>query len=301
MLEQLVQFLNALWLTIVPEGTLRLPDGVYSTLALAMRYWFLFLMALIVLLVFRWYRRDCRIQKKIMDYLPDAGHIGQMVVLQGDASLAQGTVLPVPREGTIGSLRTNDLCLPHTSVAAKHLRFAFDEAQGLMLYACGNAQAKADERAVDAHTPSAMVHGSVLCIGPYVLRLRLFAGFTQHLYQQAQAAAFLPMYYVAPCVPPVYAQQEPAANAEEEKEEKEEKEETAPPQTAEPAVSKQAASVKPDYSMYMRPKTEEPVFYPFADEDSESVAQYELSDDVRFDDDAFGEKPAMERRPFREN
>ena len=95
------------------------------------RYWFLLLMAIIVWRSFRWYRRDRRQAKKRLKLLPDAGFVGEMVVIEGGEALKRGQALPLPREGTLGTLRTNDLCVPVEGVARRHLWFRFDEDEGL--------------------------------------------------------------------------------------------------------------------------------------------------------------------------
>lgn len=291
MMEQLVQFMNALWLTIVPEGSLKLPEEIYSLIALGMRYWFLLLMGIIVFFCFLWYRHDCRIKKKQLEYLPDAGLIGQMIVIQGNDALPAGTVLNVPREGTIGSMRINDLCLPDCSIANQHLWFAFDETQGLLLYTFGNAEARTDEKPVESSKPTIMIHGTTLYIGPYGLQLRLFAGFPKALYSQpmtfVQQAQF-PVYYSMPpfVVPMSYSpqdiQQMQAPKAIE-----------APKPEAVSPLAKQAKQAgKRDNSIYMRPKSEEPIYYPFADDDA---MQEQTADSARFDDDFTDDFPTEKK------
>ena len=88
-----------------------MPDEIYELVAQGARYWFLFLMALIAWRSRRWSRRDRRQAKKRLQLLPDAGFVGEMVVLQGGRGLERGVVLPVPCEGTLGAARTNDLCV----------------------------------------------------------------------------------------------------------------------------------------------------------------------------------------------
>ena len=112
---------------------LALPAEVYELVAQAARYWFLFLMAIIVWRSYRWYRRDRRQAKKRLRLLPDAGYVGEMVVLEGGGALRRGQALPLPREGTLGTLRTNDLCVPVEGVAKRHLWFRFDQDEGLMI------------------------------------------------------------------------------------------------------------------------------------------------------------------------
>ena len=79
-----------------------MPAEIYELIAQAARYWFLLLMAIIVWRSFRWYRRDRRQAKKRLKLLPDAGFVGEMVVIEGGEALKRGQALPVPREGHAG-------------------------------------------------------------------------------------------------------------------------------------------------------------------------------------------------------
>ena len=156
-----------------------MPDGIYELIAQGARYWFLFLMALIVWRSWRWYRKDKRKAKKRRKLLPDAGFIGEMVVLEGAGALERGRALPVPREGTLGTMRTNDLCVPASGVARRHLWFRFDDDKGLMVepFAKQNAVSVDGAAFESRRDPLYMAHGSCLYVGDAVLRLRLFAGF----------------------------------------------------------------------------------------------------------------------------
>lgn len=155
-----------------------MPDAYYEVIAQGARYWFLLLMALIAWRSWRWYRRDKRQAKKRLRLLPDAGFVGEMVVTQGDEALERGTVLAVPREGTLGSLRTNDLTLPANGVEKRHLWFRFDDERGLQVEPFGKNALSVDGEAFQRRgEPLYMAHGSRLYVGAYVLRLRLFAGF----------------------------------------------------------------------------------------------------------------------------
>ena len=125
--SEITDFLSSITL----PGDLAVPAEVYELIAQAARYWFLLLMAIIVWRSFRWYRRDRRQAKKRLKLLPDAGFVGEMVVIEGGEALKRGQALPLPREGTLGTLRTNDLCVPVEGVARRHLWFRFDEDEGL--------------------------------------------------------------------------------------------------------------------------------------------------------------------------
>lgn len=155
-----------------------MPSEIYEVIAQGARYWFLFLMALIVWRSFRWYRRDKRQAKKRRKLLPDAGYVGEMVVLEGGGGLNRGDALPVPCEGTLGSLRSNDLCVPAAGVGKRHLWFCFEEGEGLKIEPFRTMTAVVDGQELSGRNASVyMAHGSRLFVGEAVLRLRLFAGF----------------------------------------------------------------------------------------------------------------------------
>ena len=155
-----------------------MPDNIYEVIAQGARYWFLFWMALIVWRSWRWYRKDRRTARKRMKLLPDAGFVGEMVVVEGGAALERGTVFPLPHEGTIGALRTNDLCLPAEGISRRHAWFRFDDRQGLMVEPFAKCQLMVDGQGFQSRRdPLYMGHGSWLQLGGVTMRLRLFAGF----------------------------------------------------------------------------------------------------------------------------
>ena len=155
-----------------------MPDNVYEVVAQGARYWFLFWMVLIAWRSWRWYRKDRRAAKRRLKLLPDAGFVGEMVVVDGGGVLERGAVLAVPREGTLGSLRTNDLFLPAQGVDKRHAWFRFDDRKGLLVEPFGKNQLTVDGAAFEnRREPLYMAHGSWLIVGGVQMRLRLFAGF----------------------------------------------------------------------------------------------------------------------------
>jgi hypothetical protein len=155
-----------------------MPDEIYEVVSQAARYWFLFLMALIVWRSFRWLRRDRRQRRKHMRLLPDAGYVGELVVLQGNNELPEGLALPVSGEGVLGSLRSDDVYVPVRGVAHKHLWYEFDEENGLRLQPYRHRSFQVDEETCEGQRWHLfMTHGARLTVGDAVLRLRLFAGF----------------------------------------------------------------------------------------------------------------------------
>lgn len=155
-----------------------MPDEIYEIIALAARYWFLFLMLLIVWRSYRWYTRDRKKYKKRLKLLPDAGYIGELVVTQGDEAVPKGTCLLVSREGVLGYLRNNDICLPVDGVANRHLWYSFDDADGLCVEPFRGRRIVADgEELIGRQKQVFLCHGSTLHVGQAKLRLRMFSGF----------------------------------------------------------------------------------------------------------------------------
>jgi len=150
---------------------------VYEVVAQAARYWFLFLMVVIVWRSWRWYAKDRRQRKKRTRLLPDAGLIGEMVIQRGNDVIAAGSVIPVPHEGTLGTNRTNDLFLPIAGISKRHLWFRYESRKGLRVQVYRGKYADVDETIVEKRKVAYMAHGSRLLVGEAELRLRMFAGF----------------------------------------------------------------------------------------------------------------------------
>lgn len=154
------------------------PEEVYEVISVAMRYWFLFLGVLIVWRSFSWLRKDRAAKHKKLKRLPDAGMIGEMVVLRGSDELPEDMVIPMPYEGTLGYVRSCDVVVPVDQVAACHLDFSFQPHLGLLIYlrrgqTCFVDGVRLTHRSKPRSLP--MLHGSSLQVGEAVLQLRLFA------------------------------------------------------------------------------------------------------------------------------
>lgn len=156
-----------------------MPDDIYEVLALGLRYWFVLLGVLMVWRSFVWLRKDRRAQHRRLRRLPDAGMVGEMVVRRGSKELPEGTVLPVPREGVLGYLRTCDLVVPVEGVAGKHVDFSFEEGVGLLLRPWRGVTCRVEGEELTARSrpkENPLCHGDTLEVGEAALRLRLFAG-----------------------------------------------------------------------------------------------------------------------------
>lgn len=169
-----------------------MPSNLYEILALAMRYWFALLGGLIVWRAFSWLGKDRRQTHKRLKQLPDAGMIGELVVLAGSNQLMEDCVIPVPYEGCLGFLRTCDVVVPVGGVLPEHLDFSFVSGKGLFVYPRKGCFCAVDGVEIvtrrDSHrTP--MGHSSVLTVGDAVLRLRLFVGLDAPMHAQRRMDA----------------------------------------------------------------------------------------------------------------
>ena len=156
-----------------------MPEDIYEIISLAMRYWFTALGVLIVWRSFSWLRKDRRLKHKRLRQLPDAGMIGELLVVQGSGDLEEDTLISLPREGVLGFLRANDVVVPAEGVAGQHIDFVFVSGQGVRMFPRRGCSCRIDgEEITDRRSAKAnpMLHGSELIIGEAVLRLRFFAG-----------------------------------------------------------------------------------------------------------------------------
>lgn len=159
-----------------------MPEDIYELISLGARYWFALLGVLIVLRSFSWLRKDRRAKHKRLKRLPDAGMIGEMVVLRGSDELPEGCAIPVPREGTLGFLRTCDMVVPVDGVAPHHIDFAFQDGRGLLLFPWNGCECTMDGEELTARSKTKhfpMHHGSRLQVGDALLRLRLLRAWRQ--------------------------------------------------------------------------------------------------------------------------
>lgn len=100
-------------------------SDTYELLALAARYWFILLAALIVLRGWRASVQDNRNAKLLRDWVGEAGSVGELVVLddgqkQKKKSL-RGARFPVGVEGLIGSGSVADIRIRHADVRRRHV------------------------------------------------------------------------------------------------------------------------------------------------------------------------------------
>ncbi len=152
---------------------------LYEVLSLAARYLFTLLGVLIVLRSFLWLLSEGSQTRRRLRHLPDAGTVGEMLVLQGGPGLEEGAAIPVPWEGVLGSVRSSDITVPCEGVRPSHLFFSYQVGLGLLIRPMSGCEATVDSVVLDCRADAKahpMVHGSFLQVGGALLRLRVFAG-----------------------------------------------------------------------------------------------------------------------------
>lgn len=105
---------------------------MYEIVALAMRYFFAGLMALIAVRAWKITIVDSRRATELRRMSPETGLCGEFLVVTGDGRAREGMRYPVIREGLIGSSRKADVRLRSKSVRRSHAFFELTE-RGLRL------------------------------------------------------------------------------------------------------------------------------------------------------------------------
>ena len=152
---------------------------LFQVLALFSRYLFVLLGALTAVWSFLWLLADLRERRIRLRSIPNAGFIGEFVVVSGSRELPEGHSIPVPWEGILGSVRTADLCVPCGGVQRSHLSFSFEPGMGLLISPLSGREALVNGAVINCHSrpeSAPLAHGSFLQVGSALLRLRVFAG-----------------------------------------------------------------------------------------------------------------------------
>ena len=129
---------------------------------------------LIVLLALRKYASDRALWRRVRRELPQAGAVGQLVVLDGGRRLRLGEEIRVPYEGTMGASHSCDVCIPARKV---HMRSAFFwmENDGLHMVALHRDGFVVDDVPVEPGDEAVLRHGAVLRVGEAKLSLSLYS------------------------------------------------------------------------------------------------------------------------------
>ena len=108
-------------------------SDLYNVIHQISRYLFPFLGLLVFLSALGWLFAERRSRRERLHNLPGTGTVGELVVLSGSRELKNMTWFPVPREGTLGSVRSCDLVVPCPGVKAQHLDFSWQDGLGLLI------------------------------------------------------------------------------------------------------------------------------------------------------------------------
>ena len=95
-------------------------EGVYELLALAARYWFVLLIAVIVVRAWRTSVVDNRSAKVLRELSGGAACIGELLVSDGPRKLTDQRI-PIPEEGLLGSGRAADVRIRAHGIAPRHM------------------------------------------------------------------------------------------------------------------------------------------------------------------------------------
>lgn len=149
----------------------------FEILSLTARYWFIFLIAIIVYRSIFWLVRDNRNFKKRLKSVPSAGKVGECVVLVGNDDVAQGQNFNIVREGTIGSALGCDIILKSKAIKKHQIYFRFEENKGLFIRTLSSEPVSLDGEAISKKTKNAIiVNGSSLKISNIELKFYFFGG-----------------------------------------------------------------------------------------------------------------------------
>ena len=151
---------------------------IYKIISLAAHYLFAFFALMLFIFAVLWLYDERRKRRERFRSLPEAGSIGEMVVISGSSQLPADTWFPVPREGILGSLRSCDLVVPCPGVHARHLDFSWQDGTGLLIKPYAGCETFVDGISLitaERLEMPVMVHGSCLQVGSAVLRLQLLS------------------------------------------------------------------------------------------------------------------------------
>ena len=129
---------------------------------------------LIVLLALRKYASDRALWRRVRRELPQAGAVGQLVVLDGGRRLRLGEEISVPYEGTMGASHSCDVCIPARKVHMRSAVFWMENA-GLHMVALHRDGFLADDVPVEPGDEAVLRDGAVLRVGEARLSLSLYS------------------------------------------------------------------------------------------------------------------------------
>lgn len=142
-------------------------SNAYQLLSLAARGLFILLAGLIVLRAALLLLREYGARKRMLRKLPDAGMVGEMRDMDSDKGY------PLAREGVLGGGRACDIRLK--GLRRRQVNFAYVDGKGILLTPCH----RRSDTLLDGEPlrrGAYALHGAILRVGGYTLRIRLFAG-----------------------------------------------------------------------------------------------------------------------------
>jgi len=158
-------------------------SNTYQLLSLGARVLFLLLALLIVLHAGLNLLQQHIARKRLLKKLPDAGMVGEM------RDMDSGKSYPLAREGVLGGSRGCDIRLK--GLRRRQVNFVYVDGKGILLTPChrrSNTLLDGEMLRRGAYA----LHGAILRVGGYTLRIRLFSGL--NVPQPAQFQHSQPVY-----------------------------------------------------------------------------------------------------------
>lgn len=152
---------------------------LYTILSLAARYFFVFMLLIILIRAYIWLRKDNNTLKQFKKSLLSAGVVGEARIIIANSNNSIGDVLPVYREGIIGSSKNCDLRLNSEHIRKRQIYYRLDEGLGLYTEPLHNGDISINAFNIDKNTRNAyIINGSVLKIADIAVQIFFYPGFS---------------------------------------------------------------------------------------------------------------------------
>lgn len=149
-----------------------MPKELYELIALSLRYFFIFILALIAFRCYFWQSKDKRAWKRFKKALPSAGFVGEIYVVYGNDKLKANTRIDLPQEGVIGNSLICDVILPSKNISKRQAYFRLDINEGLYLELLDNSEIMVDDLQLNKkHQKAYVLHGSELRLAEFKLKV----------------------------------------------------------------------------------------------------------------------------------
>lgn len=152
---------------------------LYTIISLAARYFFIFLLLIIVIRSYIWLKRDNAAFKKYQNSIAAAGVVGEAVVLFGNANMHAGDRLEIYREGIIGSSKNCDMRIISPNISKRLIYYRIEDGIGLYVEPLHNSDISINAFSINNNTRNAyIINGSILKMADVSLQFFFYPGFS---------------------------------------------------------------------------------------------------------------------------